>query len=128
MITGAISLGGIQLDDNLILTGLETNPDIAFSVRDLLGGPNVIQIDSRDAGASLNLTAIHDGTRRQGQFCKHQIDSLKVLSKAGSPVELVHPAGTFSVYILLFDINETDEREAPQPNKKFNGSIILQEV
>lgn len=128
MITGNVSLGPVQLDDNLVLTGIEINADTAYSVRELLGGPAVIQMDARDVGAQIAVTAIRDGSRRQGQFCQYQIDELKSVAKLRQPVSLVHPKGMYSVYILDFVVIETDEREAPQPNKKYHGSIICQEV
>lgn len=123
-----ITLAGYKLNDNLHLIGLETNPDLSYSVRELLGGPAAIQIDSRDVGASLALTARDDGTSRMGEFCKSQIDALKTVAKLLQPVELVHPNGTYTVYILRFNVKQSDEKEIPGPNKKFHGEILLQEV
>lgn len=122
------SLAGIDLDSNLQLIGFETNPDIAYSVRELLGGGAVIQTDQRAVGASLGLLALDDGTIQMGKFCSHQIDSLKTVAAAGQPVVLVHPHGTHTVYILEFDVVQSDRREPPGPNKRFHGTILLQEV
>ena len=128
MITGLVTLDTVDLDDNLILTGVEINPDLGYSIRELLGGPAAIQTDLRDVGAQLSLTALRDGSRKHGQFCQYQIDALKAVSALRQTVTLVHPKGTYSVYILDFVVIESDEREQPHVNKKWHGSIILQEA
>lgn len=122
------SLAGVELDANLQLVGLETNADIAFSVRDLLGGPSVVQMDKRDSGAELKLRAINTGSRRMGYYCSWQIDLLKVICAAGKPVPLVHIQGNYIVYILSFDVIQSDEKVVPGPNKKFHGDINIQEI
>lgn len=126
--TGDVILAGVTLHDSLQLIGMETNEDSAYSVRDLLGGPAVIQVDSRETGARLGLTATNDSTRKMGEYCQHEIESLKAAAKLLSPVTLVHPYGTLTVYILEFEVVQSNEREAPHANKKFHGTIYLQEV
>ena len=130
MRTGDVVLGGVTLDDSLQLLGMETNEDIAYSVRDLLGGPSVIQVDQRDTGARLGLQAINEGTRKMAEYCQHEIESLKAIAALGQPVPLIHPYSTLalSVFILEFEVIQSDDREAPDPNKKFHGTIYLQEV
>lgn len=128
MITGLIKLHLTELDDNLILRGPENNAPIAYSVRDLLGGGAVIQVDQRTTGAALTLAAIDEETRRQGRFCQSQIDELRTVASLGQPVELLYHGTTYTVYILEFDVVESDERELRGPNKKYYGSILLQQT
>lgn len=128
MITGLVTLGGVSLDDNLVLSGIEQNADSAYSVRELLGGPVVIQMDARSVGAELSLISPFNGSSRQGQYCQYQIDQLKAIAKLLQPVSLVHPRGTFTVYILDFDVTEREQNEEPHINKKYHGVITLQEA
>lgn len=121
-------LAGIPLDDNLHLMGFETNADVSYSVRELLGGPGVVQVEQRSVGAMLRLIARHDGSSRMGKYCSHQIDALKVISATGVPQILEHPRGNYTVFILEFNVDQSDEREAPGPDKKFHGEIILYNV
>lgn len=107
---------------------METNEDLAYSVRDLLGGPAVIQTDTRDTGARLGLVAVNEKTRKMAEYCQSEIEALKAHAKAKLPVTLVHPYGTITVYILEFEVVQSDEKETPGPNKKFHGTIYLQEV
>ena len=123
-----ITLGGVTLNDNLHLIGLENNPDINYSARETLGGNLAIQVHPRSVGARLSLVARHDGSSMMGTFCSSHLDSLKALSALGAAVELVHPAKTTNVYIFEFNVEQSDERETPGPNKKWHGEIILQEV
>lgn len=108
--------------------GFETNGDVSYSVRELLGGPGVIQIEPRSVPASLRLIARNDGSSRMGRFCSYQIDALKLISGLGRTVPLVHPRGSYNVFILEFPVQQSDEREMSDPNKKWHGEIILQYV
>ena len=123
-----ITLGGVTLDSNLHLIGLETNPFINYSVRETLGGNNVIQTHTRTANARLSLVARHDGGSRMGTFCSSHLASIKALAATGGTYSLVHPATTTNVKILEFNVEQSDERETPGPNKTWHGEIILQEV
>ena len=123
-----ITLAGIPLDPNLHLMGFETNGDVSYSVRELLGGPGVIQIEPRSVPAALRLIARNDGSSRMGRYCSYQIDALKIIAGLGKVVPLVHPRGSYNVFILEFPLQQSDEREAPDPNKKWHGDILLQYV
>lgn len=129
MITGLVSLAGVDLDDNLQLAGPAQSQPIAYSVRDLLGGNQVVQIDQKGTGTELVLNAIYEGTKRQGQWCQYQIDLLKTASTTGLPQTLNYHGETHQVYILDFSaLVETNERELPDPYKKFHGPILLQKT
>lgn len=123
-----ISLGGVVLDDNLHLIGLETNKPVSHSVRETLGGSSVVQVEPREVGAELRLIARNDGSSKMGVFCKHQLDALRAIAVTTGTTDLIHPAGTFRVKILDFPVQQSDEREAPGPNKSYHGAIVTQEV
>lgn len=131
--TGKVKIHNVELDDNLHLLGFETSPLLNYSIRQTLGGNQIIQTHPRTSVASLRLIARHDGHSRMGQFCTKHLDSLRSLAVVGLSYSLTHPAVTalgrpVNVIILDFDINQSDEHEPPGPNKKWHGEIILQEV
>lgn len=123
----ATSLAGVDLNPNLYLRGVEDRPPVYSSVRPLLGGNNNIQIIPNLSGTTLELVAT-PGDPRIGQYCQHQLDALAVIAEIGNVVTLVHPRKTAQVYILGFDTEQLEVREPSGPNKKFSGSIILQEI
>lgn len=123
-----ITLGGVELNPNLHLVGLENNLDLSFSIRETIGGSAVIQTEPRNVGATLQLVARYDKSSKMGNFCSHQIDSLKALAATRITYVLDHPAGVFNVKILTFNLTQTDERQTPGPNKSWHGEITLQEI
>jgi len=132
-VTGAIQVGTVELDDNLHLMGFETNPPINYSVRYTLGGNKIVQTHPRTSGAELRLIARHDGSSRMGQFCSSHLDSLRALAETGNTYALTHPAvtalgRTVNVKITMFNVEQSDEREPPGPNKKWHGEILLEEI
>jgi len=131
-VTGVIQIDGNWLDDNLHLFGFETSHPINYSVRYTLGGNKVIQTHPRSSGASLRLVARNDGSSRMGQFCSSHLDVLRAVAAAGAAVPIVHPAidpvDNVQVYVLVFNVEQSDEREPPGPNKKWHGEILLEEI
>lgn len=124
------TLAGVTLSDNLHLVGLESNPPIAYSVRETIGGTKIIQMNLASETAALRLVARNDGASRMGCFTKQQLDDLRASAILGLPVTLDHtPSGkNIQVAILEFNVEQSDERVAPGPNKLYHGEILLQEV
>jgi hypothetical protein len=131
-VTGIVSINAVSLDDDLHLLGLETNPPISYSIKQTLGGNQVVQTHARTMGASLRLVARHDGSSSMGQFCSSHLDSLRTIAAAGTAVAIIHPAidvaDNVTVFVLEFNVEQSDEREPPGANKKWHGEIILQET
>ena len=126
----AVSLAGIDLNPNLYLEDVDDDPLVFNSVRNLLGGNNVVQIQPKISGPLMRLTAFGPNPRI-GWFCQNQFDSFRTLARAGNAVTLVHDrVGTIQVQILAIEDVDQLDTNIPQsnPNKRFSGSIILQEV
>lgn len=126
----AVTLAGITLNDNLYLEGVDDDPPVLSSTRNLLGGNNVVQLQAKLSGPAMRLTSFGPNPRI-GWFCQHQFDSIRTIARAGNAVSLTHDRkGTIQVIILdIVDVEQLDSN-IPQsnPNKRFSGSIILQEV
>ena len=127
-VTGLVSIQSVNLDDDLHLFGEHTNPPINYSIKTTLGGNQVVLTHPRTVGASLRLVARNDGSSRMGQFCSSHLDSLRALAETGGTYVLTHRGSTKNVMILEFNVEQSEEREPPGPNKKWHGEIILQEV
>lgn len=123
-----VSLGGISLDNNLYLDGVKQDLPVYSSITPLLGGNDVVQITANSGGKNLELIA-RKGPPRIGKFCSHQILAINVLARQMNSVVLIHPEGTFNVYVLrLEDLVEMEEREPISANKAYAGRYILKEV
>ncbi len=96
----SVELGGVVLDDNLQLYGLETSTDIDVSQVITLGGLSVLQTMPREGGRALTLVAALDGNKTKGSYTIAQVRAVKALAELGTAVTLVHHLGTFSVLIV----------------------------
>jgi len=117
-----ISLGAVVLSDQLVLEGIETAQQIAMSARRTIGGKMIIQVGAFLAGGR-QLTLVGDN-----HFTLNQIQAVKELEQQGQSVQLVHPRGTFEVFIIETPVAPAVDFVDPAADDWFSGSIILQEV
>ena len=112
-----ISLGGLQLSDNLRLLGLRVAP-VAVNTQRSEGG--VLHVVSAPVvgGRALELT---------GYFTSAQVDAVMAMCD-GQARELVHPRGNFSVIIVSCDLADWIGYVEPDPADFEEGKIILLEV
>jgi len=116
-----VSLGGISLSDHLVLDGIETAKHVAMSARRTLGGRMVIQVGATlTGGRELTLSG-------KNHFTLNQINAIKELEKLGQSVQLIHPRGTFVVFVTETPVTPTVSYVDPEGNDWYSGSIILQE-
>lgn len=113
-----ITLGGLQLSDNLLLKGLR-------------GEPVAVDMQRSDEGVALVLVAPIEGGRLltlDGYFTAAQVDSLMDMARLRKPVTLVHPRGTISVLITGSSLEDWIEYVEPDPDDYEVGTINLIEV
>lgn len=113
-----ITLGGLQLSDNLLLKGLRAEPV-------------AVDMQRSDEGVALVLVAPIEGGRLltlDGYFTAAQVDSLMDMARLRQPVTLVHPRGTFSVLITGSSLEDWIEYVEPDPDDYEVGTINLIEV
>ncbi len=124
-----ITLGGIVLDDHLLLDGLETSPDISVSTVVTLGGISDTAVMPLSGGRHLSLVALREGNSLKGKILRHQLMAIKELSAQGQAVTLVHHMGTFQLLIVsTSEMVPVRKYRNPQDNDPYTGPIQLLEV
>ncbi len=124
-----IQLASVILDDNLRLDGIENAADVAISPYNTIGGGSGAQILlTGNTGRTLSLVATNEGSNLKGVFLLAQIEELKAIAAAGSPVVLSHHRGNYTVLITGFDVASAEDHADPQPDEWLYGTIQLFEV
>lgn len=114
-----ISLGGLVLNDNLLLRGLRSAP-VAVDIQRSDEGVSQILIAPLEGGRALGL---------EGYFSAAQVDQIEAMSKGLLPVTLIHPRGTFQVLITdLSELANWVDYVEPDPDDYETGTIQLIEV
>jgi hypothetical protein len=113
-----ITLAGLVLSDNLRLLGLRAAP-IAVNVGRSDAGVAQVLITTLDGGRALDLS---------GYYTSAQVDQIMSIMRAGLPVQLVHPRGTFRVLVIGCDLADWVEYVEPDPDDFEEGKINLIEV
>lgn len=116
-----VSIGGIALSEHLILSGIETAPDIVVNPRRLMGGELDIQTDPISGGRELSLSG-------DNHFTLAQITAIKVLAGQGQAVELVHPRGTFNILIKGTPVEPSRAFSDPVGEDMYSGEITGIEI
>lgn len=114
-------LGSVTLSDDLVLSGLETAPDIAVNQRRTLAGESVIQTAPITGGRTLTLAG-------ENHFTLQQIQDVKALAAAGQSVTLTHHRGTFSVLITGTPVEQAIDYADPTAAEWYSGKITMIEV
>lgn len=124
-----VSLGGVVLNSNLYLDGIENAPRIAVNKFRHLAGTSTLQTMSMSGGDTLILTTTNDKGVRQGCFTQAQIESLKALEGAGVAVTLTYrERGNFNVLIRGTNFRQLEQNVAYSASKQYTGSITLEEI
>lgn len=100
-----ISVGGLQLSDDLIWENEFDSPGLAQSVRPTLLGRQVVQSAPRQGGREVVLQASQEGSNVYGYFTRGQAQALKAMEEAGEPVSFVYGAQQFQVVIKAGGLN-----------------------
>ncbi len=124
-----VQLGNIVLDDDLLLSGIETAPDIAVSTVVTLGGISDSSIMPLSGGRSLSLFGVKEGDSVTGVFLRSQVLEIKSMAAAGQIVPFIHHVGTFSVLIVsTAGLVPVYYYANPRPGDWYTGPVQLIEV
>jgi len=123
----SITLGGVELNQNLSLDGLVGTADTLSSMDVTLSGNTILQIRPASLSRLLTLIAL-DSNYKQGWFCHFQIVALKEIANSALPVALVYADETYSVVITDIKVQEWYSWEPINDFKRYSGTISLQEV
>lgn len=121
MTLSSTTLGPLTLSEHLILSGLETAPDITVSQRRTLAGYSIVQQGFNIGGRTLTLQG-------RGHFTLAQIKAVKALAALGQPVTLIHHRGTFVVKIIGTPVEPAVNYSDPDDTVWYSGEITLLEV
>jgi hypothetical protein len=119
----ATLLGALLLSDDLVLSGLETAPDLVVSQKRTLAGRSVIQTAPVSGGRTLTLSS-------ERHLTLAQVQAIKALAALGQPVTLVHHRGTFQVLITAtaLDPDDSSLHSNPTSAEWYSGDLTLIEV
>jgi hypothetical protein len=119
----AVFLGAISLSDDLVLSGIETAPDIVVSQKRTLAGRSIIQTSPVSGGRTLTLSG-------ERHFTLAQVQSIKAMAAIGQPVTLTHHRGTFQVLVTATALDPDDSglHSNPTSAEWYSGDITLIEV
>ncbi len=125
-----VSIGGVVLNDNLTLSGIENAKRIATSKFTHFAGTNTVQVMPMGDSMPLSLTTVSINGPTQGRFCQHQIDQIKSIEAGGVPVALTYrDLGMFNVLIVGTKFSQRNQRvPTSEPNKAYTGAITLEMV
>jgi len=110
-----MSVGGVNLGDNMILSGLDADR-VAITIERSDEGVAQILIANIEGGELLQLG---------GYITFETEEKLLALSAAGVPVELIHPRRTGQVLIEGVDMEDWIKYNNPLPSNWRVGTIRL---
>jgi hypothetical protein len=119
----ATLLGAVSLSDHLVLSGLETAPDLVVSQKRTLAGRSILQSAPISGGRTITLSG-------ERHYTLADVQAVKALATLGQPVALVHHRGTFQVLITATALEADDASLHSNPTSAewYSGDITLIEV
>ena len=124
-----ITLGGVVLDERLLLRGLFDSPQSVIISKRLLSG--VVSVSFKPiSGRTLQLTTDGPNNVKYGLFTRDQLTQLAALRDVGSSISLIH--GTDVLPVILLDSGISVEPIVESTNKRssdlYSGTITMLEV
>lgn len=123
-----ITLGGVTIDDDMYLSGLESNKQVVVDQKRTVDGVSVTRIRPLPGGRALTLGSQNRGGSIQGIWEWSTIESIKSLELQAQSVILDYRGVTYTVLITGTDFDPFLQFEVEGPTKKFTGSVSLLEV
>jgi hypothetical protein len=122
-----VSLGGVLLNDDLYLDGIENAKKLAVTRYTHLAGTSTTVAMPLSGGRTLTLMTT--SSPLQGIWCQSQVDQIKAIEGTGAQVTLTYrDRGNFEVIISGTNFKQFNKRESVNPNKKYTGSVTTVEV
>ena len=124
-----ITLGGVVLDERLLLRGLFDSPQSVIISKRLLSGAVSLSFKPI-SGRTLQLTTDGPNNVKYGLFTRDQLTQLAALRDVGSSISLIH--GTDVLPVILLDSGISVEPIVESTNKRssdlYSGTITMLEV
>jgi len=124
-----ITLGGVVINDNMYLAGLETADNLLYDQKISLDGGSSIKVLPLQGGRSFTLGSQNKDGALQGMWCKSTIDQIKSMQSTGIPLILNYRGTLYDVYVIdTKSLSPLHQFELESDTKKFIGQITLLEV
>ena len=125
----AVTVGGVSLDERLLLRGLFESPGISTQQIRLLSGGLVVRSGPR-ASRTLVLTTDGPNNVKYGLFTRQQLLQLAALRDSGESLTLTHGDDTFTVVIpdSGITVESVIERNTKNAGDRYTGAITFIEV
>jgi len=123
-----ITLGGIDISDDMYLDGLESALLVSVEQLRTIDGVSIIKTKPTPGGRNFTLGSQNKSGATQGIWCSETIDLIKALELASQVVSLDYRGTVYSVIITGAKFAAFHQFEIEGPYKKFTGNISLTEV
>ena len=125
----SVILGGVDLDDRLLLRGLFDSPQMNIVISRTVTGSRLV-VRKPTPGRDLELTTEGPNGVKYGLFTREQLDAVATLRDAGEPVQLNHKGTLYTVLLPSDCINVTPITETSSKSAAdwYAGSITMLEV
>ena len=123
-----ITLGGVTIDDDMYLSGPESNSLVTVTQQRTIDGVSIVRVKPSPGGRSLTLGSQNRGGSIQGIWAWGTIESIKSLELQGQSVILSYRGTDYNVFIVGTDFTPFLQFEIEGAGKKFTGGISLLEA
>lgn len=123
-----ITLGGVDISNNMYLSGLESAPLVSVEQVRTIDGVSYVRSTPTPGGRTFTLGTQSKTGTVIGLWCSTVIDQVKVLESLADPVTLDYRGDIYEVIIVETSFDPFHAFEVEGPNKKFTGTITLIEV
>lgn len=123
-----ITLGGVAIDDDMYLSGIETNQQVSVEQLRTIEGVSVVRVKSAPGGRLFTLGSQNGSGAIQGIWCWEIIEQIKAIELQAQSVELNYRGDFYTVFVTGTNFTPFLQFEPEGPYKKFTGSVSLLEV
>lgn len=124
-----ISLGGVVVNDNMYLGGLNSAPMVSSTQIRTIEGASFLMVKGNFGGRVLTLGTTNGSGSVMGIWCQDVLDDIIALEEAALPITLDYRGTSYDVVITgKSDFVPFILTEPEGPSKSFTGHFILTEV
>jgi len=123
-----ITLGGVTVSDDMYLSGLESNSQVAVEQQRTIDGVSVARVKANPGGRILTLGSQNRSGALQGFWEWSVISQIKSLELAAQSVILNYRGTQYTVYITSTNFEPFLQFEIESSTKKFTGTVSLLEA
>ena len=124
-----ITIGGIPISDNMVLSGVTNSSQVVSQQRRTLEGYSSVLVSRKFGGRTLTLGSDTSDGSIMGIWCKSDIDAIKAIELLCAPIDINYRGELYRGYVVdTSDFTPLFKWEQESPNKKYTGKITIIEV